>query len=171
MWTRRAFITSCFAGLMGSTGAICCWWARPNKTLPIVQYPSDQLRTVSTAIDPIDSSIVSLAKAMKATLRNKAVSSFFFNASLYKGLAAPQVGVQKRLIVCGIRGEIKTLVNPEMIYTSGTFSSNEFCLSLPQHATTLRNHTHPQKHSPFPFVTFCQHNKNDHLNHQIAALD
>ena len=70
---------------------------------------------------------------MIAILRYKAPLEFFAKGSLYKGLAAPQVGIQKRLIVCGLHGEIKILINPEILEQSGTYSNSEYCLSLPRY--------------------------------------
>ncbi len=46
-------------------------------------------------------------------------------------MAAPQLGVAKRLIVCGLYGEIKVLVNPHVIESKGTYTSLETCLSVP----------------------------------------
>jgi len=43
------------------------------------------------------------------------------------------VGISKRLIVCGIYGEIKVLINPEIIEKRGTYSGYENCLSLPDY--------------------------------------
>jgi peptide deformylase len=36
------------------------------------------------------------------------------------------------LIVCGIYGEIKVLINPQIVETSGAYSGYENCLSLPE---------------------------------------
>ena len=63
---------------------------------------------------------------MISILRYKAPFEFFTKGSLYKGLAAPQVGIQKRLIVCGLHGEIKILINPEILEQSGTYSNSEY---------------------------------------------
>ena len=47
------------------------------------------------------------------------------------GLAAPQVGVLKRLVVIYI-GEVPlVLINPRLMETSGTQTGEEACLSLP----------------------------------------
>ena len=70
---------------------------------------------------------------MISILRHKAPLEFFTRGSLYKGLAAPQIGIQKRLIVCGLYGEIKILINPEILEQSGTYADSEYCLSLPGH--------------------------------------
>jgi peptide deformylase len=47
------------------------------------------------------------------------------------GLAAPQVGVRKRLFVYDIDGEPKVLVNPEIVESSGEWAFEEGCLSVP----------------------------------------
>ena len=52
-------------------------------------------------------------------------------------MAAPQVGIQKRLIVCGLQGEIKILINPEIVEKRGTITNSEYCLSLPQYERKL----------------------------------
>ncbi len=67
---------------------------------------------------------------MVSTLRYIAMVNFFSKALLPKGLSAPQVGESKRLIVCGINGEIKTLINPVIISRQGTYISHEGCISI-----------------------------------------
>lgn len=47
------------------------------------------------------------------------------------GLAAPQVGVGKRVIVMGNRGRSYICVNPEIIHTEGKCRDQEGCLSFP----------------------------------------
>lgn len=48
------------------------------------------------------------------------------------GLAAPQVGIVKRIVVIDIGDENPlTLINPEIIETSGEQTGDEGCLSLP----------------------------------------
>ncbi|MGD8990749.1 MAG: peptide deformylase [Desulfobacterales bacterium] len=69
---------------------------------------------------------------MIAILQYHAPLAFLFKAALYQGLAAPQIGVQRRMIVCGLRGEIKTLINPEIVEKKGRYVNSEYCLSLPQ---------------------------------------
>jgi peptide deformylase len=70
---------------------------------------------------------------MIATLRYNSLLGFFTKAFMSRGLAAPQLGVSRRLIVCGIYGEIKVLINPQIVETSGAYSGYENCLSLPDH--------------------------------------
>jgi peptide deformylase len=135
LWNRRKFLKSAIAGLIGTTGIFAFLKGCKQKFNmgDIVEYPNPILRGVSQSIDFIDDAIITLRNSMIAILRYKAPFEFFSKGSLYKGLAAPQVGIQKRLIVCGLYGEIKILINPEILEQSGTYSNSEYCLSLPQY--------------------------------------
>jgi len=101
-----------------------------NNLLKIVEPSSPTLRRVANLVGQVDYSIVSLSNRMVSTLQYLAMIDFFSKGSLPIGLAAPQVGVSKRLFVCGIHGEIKVMVNPEIIKRKGTYFSHEGCLSL-----------------------------------------
>ena len=143
MWTRRTFIKLAVAGLMGGTGLYAYLDNyRKSNVLDIVAYPDPALRKVSKHIDHIDDSVLSTSDAMIATLQFKAPFEFFLRASLYKGLSAPQIGIQKRLIVCGIYGEVHAMINPEILEKKGSFDSLEYCMSLPDHRrrTVKRSH-------------------------------
>ncbi|MBW1822756.1 MAG: peptide deformylase [Deltaproteobacteria bacterium] len=96
----------------------------------ITEYPAPILRKVSTPVEVIDDKIVSLSHQMISTLR--------YNL-LNRGLSAPQVGVPKRLIVCGLYGEIKVLINPEIVEKRGAYYGYETCLSLPYHDRKIIN--------------------------------
>ncbi|MBR2403044.1 MAG: peptide deformylase, partial [Lachnospiraceae bacterium] len=48
------------------------------------------------------------------------------------GLAAPQVGILKRIVVIDTTGEdLHILINPRIVETSGEQTGNEGCLSVP----------------------------------------
>ncbi|MBQ7954275.1 MAG: peptide deformylase [Lachnospiraceae bacterium] len=48
------------------------------------------------------------------------------------GLAAPQVGVLKRIVVIDVTGEdLHVLINPRLVETSGEQTGHEGCLSVP----------------------------------------
>lgn len=47
------------------------------------------------------------------------------------GLAAPQVGIRKRLVVIDCGDEPMVLINPEILETSGEQTGHEGCLSVP----------------------------------------
>ena len=135
MWNRRKFLKVTIAGLISTTGifSFLKGYKRKYNIRDIVEYPNPILRSVSQPIDFIDTALINLANSMIAILRYKAPFEFFFKGSLYKGLAAPQVGIQKRMIICGLHGEIKTLINPEILEKRGAYSNTEYCLSLPQY--------------------------------------
>ena len=97
----------------------------------IFEFPAPILRKISIPVDAIDDKIITLSHQMIATLRYYSLIGFFSRAFLSRGLAAPQVGVSKRLIACGIYGEIKVLLNPEVVEENGTYCGYESCLSLP----------------------------------------
>ncbi len=97
----------------------------------IFEFPAPILRKIYSPVDAIDDKIISLSQQMIATLRYYSLIGFFSKAFLSRGLAAPQVGISKRLIACGIYGEVKVLLNPEVLERRGTYSGYESCLSLP----------------------------------------
>ncbi len=92
------------------------------------------------------------------TLRQKCYEVTIFNESLGillddmkdtmfaadgVGLAAPQVGIPKRLCVVCVDGEtMYELINPVIVKTSGTQRGQEGCLSIPgEHAIVERPKT------------------------------
>ena len=48
------------------------------------------------------------------------------------GLAAPQIGILKRVVVIDVGDGKIELINPEIIETSGTQNGSEGCLSVPK---------------------------------------
>lgn len=81
------------------------------------------LRKKSRTIDVIDEKIHTLVEDMIDTM---------YNADGV-GLAAPQIGILKRLVVIDIYDEtgVKILINPEIIATEGEQCELEGCLSVP----------------------------------------
>ncbi len=53
------------------------------------------------------------------------------------GLAAPQVGILKRIVVIDVGEGPIVLINPEILETSGEQTGEEGCLSLPGKAGTV----------------------------------
>lgn len=137
MWSKRQFLKRGILGLITICGsfAILNHLLSKVRALPIVTYPDPILRRSSQPIDVFDDKLISLVDKMTTILRTRAPIDFFLRASLCKGLSAPQVGINTRLTLCGLYGEIKTLVNPELIEKNGFFENREHCLSLPQHET------------------------------------
>ena len=145
MWTRRQFIKLSIGGFLSTTGIFSFLkrYKQKHHIVDIVEFPNPILRTVSESIEFIDDTTVALANSMISILQYNAPFTFLFKGSLYKGLAAPQIGVQKRMIVCGLGGEIKTLINPEIVDKRGTYANSEYCLSLPQYERKII--TRPQQ--------------------------
>jgi peptide deformylase len=133
LWNRRTFLKAAITGLAGLSGtfAILNGYKKIYHIGDIVEYPSPVLRSVSQSIDLIDDAVIALSNSMISILRFRAPIEFLTRGSLYKRLAAPQVGIPKRLIACGLDGEIKILINPEILEQNGTYANSEYCLSLP----------------------------------------
>lgn len=84
-------------------------------------YGDPVLATRADDVDNIDGKVVRLADQMLQ--------------AMYKapgiGLAAPQIGVQKQIFVYDIDDEPTVLVNPRIVESSGEWSYDEGCLSIP----------------------------------------
>ncbi|MCH3964042.1 MAG: peptide deformylase [Clostridium sp.] len=87
----------------------------------IVKYGDDLLRKKSRKVDVINDRIITLLKDMEETLY----------AANGVGLAAPQVGVLKRVVVIDVGEGIIKLINPEIVYKEGSYIDSEGCLSIP----------------------------------------
>lgn len=79
------------------------------------------LRKISKSVDQIDDKIITLLDDMIETM---------YDADGV-GLAAPQVGILKRVIVFDIGEGVIELINPEIVAEDGVQCDNEGCLSLP----------------------------------------
>ena len=70
----------------------------------------------------------------KMTLRTKVLINDMLD-TMYEamgvGLAAPQVGILKRIVVIDVGDGPSILVNPEIVETSGEQTGEEGCLSVP----------------------------------------
>ncbi len=81
----------------------------------------DVLRKKCRSVDVIDDRIITLLDDMADTL--------YFSQGV--GLAAPQVGILKRIAVIDVGDGLIELINPEIIKTSGVQDGAEGCLSVP----------------------------------------
>ena len=63
------------------------------------------------------------------------------------GLAAPQVGILKRIVVMDVDGTPHLLINPEILETSGSQTGAEGCLSLPGKAGTVTRPNYVKAHA------------------------
>lgn len=99
----------------------------------IIEYPDPILRATAAPVEQIDAEIISLSEKLIATVQYYSLTGFFSKAMLGRGLSAPQLGISKCVLVCGILGRIRVLINPQLIKQQGTYSGYESCLSLPDH--------------------------------------
>ncbi len=79
------------------------------------------LHKVCKPVEAFDSKLHKLLDDMRETLVD----------SGGVGLAAPQIGILRRVVVVDTGDEILELVNPEMLETSGEQEGPEGCLSVP----------------------------------------
>lgn len=112
--------------------------------LKILEYPDPFLAKKATPVETIDDSLLKLIEDMAETM---------FDAPGV-GLAAPQVGSNKRIVVynpdagCETDGEetvaqqqFTALINPEIIAASGSIiSENEACLSVPEYSADVKRY-------------------------------
>ncbi|KJU85571.1 peptide deformylase [Candidatus Magnetobacterium bavaricum] len=102
--------------------------------LNIKTYPARVLKEKAEAVKSIDGRLQQLIANMVETM---------YNASGV-GLAAPQVGVSRRLIVVdtayrehGSSNGLVVIINPEIVYQEGQDSGIEGCLSLPRFTVAM----------------------------------
>ncbi|MGL5331004.1 MAG: peptide deformylase [Peptostreptococcaceae bacterium] len=86
----------------------------------IVQIGEPVLRKVSKKVDKIDDKIIQLLDDMADTM---------YEADGV-GLAAPQVGILKRVVVIDVGDGLLEMINPEIVEVSGTQTDDEGCLSV-----------------------------------------
>lgn len=136
---RRDFLKFGLFGFTAAAGGALFlkYYKHYTGVIKIIEHPAPILRRSSKPVAAIDDEIVLLSHRMVSSLRYHALVGFFSKAFLSRGLAAPQVGISKRLIACGIHGEIKVLINPEIIEEQGTYCGYENCLSLPGYARKI----------------------------------
>jgi peptide deformylase len=94
---------------------------------PIVKYGDPVLERPGAPITNFDDELRKLVDDMFESMY----------AAHGVGLAAPQIGISKRIAVIDVSfkedPEAKiVLINPEIIHTEGRINSNEGCLSLPE---------------------------------------
>ena len=90
------------------------------------------LRTIRTEGDPVLHKISRPVKEMTPKLRTLIFDMLDTMYEAYGvGLAAPQVGVLKRIVTIDIGEGPIILINPEILETSGEQTGDEGCLSVP----------------------------------------
>jgi len=99
----------------------------------IMNYQTDEiLRKKSKNVNLIDNKVLTLLEDMAETM-------YHANGA---GLAAPQVGILKRLVVIDVGTGLIKLINPVIIKSFGEQQESEGCLSIPGTFGTVKR---PQK--------------------------
>ncbi len=101
--------------------------------LKIVKIGDEVLRKVCRPVDKITPRTLTLLDDMVETMR----------AANGVGLAAPQVGVLRRIVVIEVEeGNVIELINPKIIAYSGEQTDTEGCLSVPGRSGTVTRPMH-----------------------------
>ena len=92
---------------------------------PIRTFGDPVLRSPTKPITEIDDSVRTLVQDMIETMYD----------APGVGLAANQIGIQRRIAVFDAQDELgpRVMINPEVIETSGEYEYEEGCLSVPGH--------------------------------------
>src|SRR5512142_1189782 len=107
------------------------------KVYPIVKYGDPVLEKPAEPVTAFDATLKQLVEDMFESMY----------AAHGVGLAAPQIGISKRIAVIDVTfkedpGAKLVLVNPEIIHTEGKHTQSEGCLSIPDFR---ENVTRPNK--------------------------
>jgi len=93
-----------------------------RKPYRLRMYPDTVLREHAQSVDTVGGSIRKLINGMAGIMY----------AHQGIGLAAPQVGILKRVIIADVGHGLITLINPEITDQHGMDNMDEGCLSLPE---------------------------------------
>lgn len=101
--------------------------------LKIVKVGDDILRKKCRPVEEITPKIIRLLDDMAETMRD----------ANGVGLAAPQVGIMRRIVVIEVEeGNLIELINPKIITYAGEQTGNEGCLSVPNTWGTVTRPMH-----------------------------
>jgi peptide deformylase len=90
-------------------------------TYPIRQYGDPVLKQRTREVEDIDGRVAQLVEDMIETMHEAPGT----------GLAANQVGVQRRIFVYDVGAGPRTVINPRIVESSGEWAYDEGCLSVP----------------------------------------
>ena len=94
-------------------------------------YPDPILKEVAKEVEVVDNDIKLLVSNLYDTMRK-------YNGI---GLAAPQIGINKRVCVIEFNNQSYTLINPIILEQRGSMVSTEGCLSFP---SVMLTHERPE---------------------------
>ena len=102
--------------------------------LDILTYPDKRLRHKAAPVETVDDEVQNIIADMAETMYD----------APGMGLAAVQVGIDKRIIIYDISGpesepELEVLINPVIVESEGTqLSESEGCLSVPEFRSDVK---------------------------------
>lgn len=106
------------------------------SVLDILIYPDVRLKQVSKPVINFDSSLLDFVKILEDTLRSEPGTV---------GIAAPQVGEFKRIVIVDVSGKPNirqhgrlVLINPEITSQNGSVVGREGCLSVPDYTGNVK---------------------------------
>jgi peptide deformylase len=91
------------------------------SSLTIRQYGDPVLKERTRDVEEIDGSVAALVDSMFETMYDAPGT----------GLAANQVGVQRRVFVYDVGDGPRTVINPRIVESDGEWTYDEGCLSIP----------------------------------------
>jgi peptide deformylase len=138
---------------------------------PILEYPDPRLRIRAEPVTKFDIELKTLVADLFETMY----------AAPGIGLAATQVDVHKRVLVCDIGVDSKQpycLINPEIVSAEGEANSEEGCLSVPEYydfvdrAAVIRVRAFDMEGKPFELtaegmLAVCIQHEIDHLEGKL----
>jgi peptide deformylase len=139
--------------------------------LEILEFPDDRLRTVAKPVETVDDDLRQLIDDMFETM---------YGAQGI-GLAATQVDVHRRLLVLDVsenRDAPHVYINPEIVFSDGTETCEEGCLSVPGiyaevsraervRVTALDRNGEPFEQGLDGLHAICLQHEMDHLNGKL----
>ena len=139
--------------------------------LRILEFPDPRLRTRAAPVEVVDDALRTLIDDMFETMY----------AAPGIGLAATQVDVHKRLLVCDVSTEKDAphvLINPEIIEKDGVAVTEEGCLSVPGYFEEVERANHirvkfqdrdgePQEMEAEGLLAVCIQHEMDHLEGKL----
>lgn len=144
----------------------------------ILIYPDDRLRAPTVEVTVFDD-------ALKALVQDMFDSMYHYDGI---GLAAPQIGVSKKVVVIDIadvdsEGQVlkhnpMVIINPKIVEKSGSIEYKEGCLSVPEYYDTVTRAErvkveyqdvdgNPQSIETGDLLSICLQHEIDHLDGHI----
>jgi len=109
---------------------------------PILFYPDPILKQVAEKIEPFDETVVAVVQDLVDTM---------IDAGHSVGVAAPQIGVLRRVMVVDVSKSklgkdnnhgLLEMINPEIIEKSGSTTMREGCMSVPDYTGNVTRPDH-----------------------------